>query len=114
GSNKVCTVGSAISHAGCDVYLWHNGEVNLISDGNDNSGGVVYAGMSGTGSDIFFATPTQLVAQDTDTLGDIYDARIGGGFPAPTPESSCAGEACQGSASSSPAFGAPGSRSFTG
>ena len=114
GSNKVCTVGSAISHAGCDVYLWHNGEVSLISDGNDNSGGVVYMGMSGTGADIFFATPTQLVSQDTDTLGDIYDARIDGGFPAPTPEPSCSGEACQGSAPSSPTLGASGTSSFTG
>jgi hypothetical protein len=114
GSNNACTVGPQISHAGCDVYLWHDGAVNLISDGRDTSGGVVYAGMSGTGSDIFFATPTQLVAQDTDTLGDIYDARIGGGFPAPTPEASCSGEACQGSALSSPAFGGSGTSSFAG
>ena len=52
--------------------------------------------MSATGSDIFFETRSQLVGQDTDSLGDIYDARVDGGFPAPTPEPSCAGEACQG------------------
>ena len=114
GINKACTVGAAIIHEGCDVYLWHEGTVNLISDGRDTSGGVVYAGMSGTGADIFFATPTQLVAQDTDTLGDIYDARSNGGFSAPTPEPSCSGEACQGSQAPSPASGASGTSSFAG
>jgi hypothetical protein len=84
----------------------------MISDGQDPNG-VVYAGMSATGSDVFFQTRTQLVGQDTDSLGDIYDARIGGGFPAPSPEASCSGEACQGGASSSPAFGASGTSSFT-
>jgi hypothetical protein len=113
GTNKWCGEEATHSDAGCEVYVWHDGAVNMISDGQDPAG-AVYAGMSGTGSDIFFQTRTQLVGQDTDHLGDIYDARIGGGFPAPPAESSCAGEACQGSASSSPAFGAPGTASFSG
>ena len=95
------------------MYLWHNGTVSLISDGQ--APGVTEApGMSASGSDIVFATTTRLVGQDTDNLQDIYDARIRGGFPAPPPEPSCSGEACQGSASSSPVFGTPGSQSFTG
>ena len=65
----------------------------------------MYAGMSATGSDIFFETRSQLVGQDTDSLGDIYDARVDGGFPAPTPEPSCSGEACQGTQSSAPTSG---------
>ena len=114
GPNKVCG-GAAVLDDGpdCEVYAWHNGAVNLISDGED-SGGSVYAGMSSDGSDIFFQTTTQLVGQDTDTLGDIYDARIDGGFPAPPPEPLCSGEACQGTQSSAPTFGTPGSQSFTG
>ena len=76
---------------GCQVYVWHNDTVNLVSDGQDTAA-VVYAGMSATGSDIFFQTRTPLVGQDTDTLGDIYDARIDGGFPAPSPEPSCSGK----------------------
>jgi hypothetical protein len=59
--------------------------------------------MSASGSDIFFATRTALVQQDTDELGDLYDARIDGGFPAPT-EPACSGEACQGSPSPLPSF----------
>jgi hypothetical protein len=111
GSNKSCT-NLLDDGAGCEVYVWHNGSVNMISDGQDPNG-VVYAGMSATGSDVFFQTRTQLVGQDTDTLGDIYDARIGGGFPAPSLEPSCSGESCQGNSSSAPGFGASGTSSFT-
>jgi hypothetical protein len=114
GSNKVCEATiKAADGAGCEVYVWHNGSVNLVSDGQDPNG-AVYAGMSATGSDVFFQTRTQLTGQDTDSLGDIYDARVNGGFPAPTPEPSCSGEACQGSQASAPTFAAPGTASFTG
>ena len=113
GPNTSCEGEKLADGAGCEVYVWHNGSVNMISDGQDPNG-AVYAGMSGTGSDVFFQTRAQLVGQDTDTLGDIYDARVGGGFPAPSLEPSCSGEACQGGASSSPAFGGSGTASFTG
>jgi hypothetical protein len=124
-SNRICDEATgADDGAGCEVYAWHeceraacaggeSGEVNMLSDGQDPAG-AVYAGMSATGSDIFFETRTPLVAQDTDTLGDIYDARIDGGFPAPTPEPACSGEACQGSQSAAPTFSAPGTASFSG
>jgi hypothetical protein len=52
--------------------------------------------MSASGSDVFFSTHTQLVQQDTDSLRDVFDARVDGGFPAPAPEPSCSGEGCQG------------------
>ncbi|HEY5045614.1 MAG TPA: hypothetical protein VII53_07135 [Solirubrobacteraceae bacterium] len=125
GANTSCNNESpADSGAGCEVYVWHEcsteacgdgntGEVAMVSDGQ-NPKGTVYLGMSATGSDVFFQTPAQLVPADTDQLGDIYDARIDGGFPAPSPEASCSGEACQGTQSSSPTFGTPGSQSFTG
>jgi hypothetical protein len=112
GPNTSCEGLKLADGAGCEVYAWHNGSVNMISDGQDPNG-AVYAGMSGTGSDIFFQTRAQLVGQDTDSLGDIYDARIGGGFPPPTPEPSCSGEACQGGASPPPVFGASGTSSLT-
>jgi hypothetical protein len=100
--------------SGSQLYLWHNGEVHLISGGAAGEAVTEPPGMSANGSDIVFSTTTQLVAQDKDKLQDIYDARIDGGFPAPTPEPSCAGEACQGSPSSAPTFGALGTQSFTG
>jgi hypothetical protein len=117
GAAESCAAGTVDAMGpGCEVYLWHecprdcadgdSGEVNMISDGQDPTD-VIYAGMSATASDIFFQTRTQLVGQDTDELGDIYDARIDGGFPSPEPEPSCTGEACQGTQSLSPTFKTP-------
>ena len=118
------TPDEAASSAGCAVYLWHecaggrcadgeSGVTNLISDGNGPAEDG-FAVISGSGSDIFFETSSELVGQDSDELGDIYDARIDGGFPAPAPEPSCSGEACQPGPSAPPSFGSTGTSSFTG
>lgn len=82
-----------------NVYLWHEGTLSLISDGHTQEKVAREQGLVGidaTGQNIFFVTPAPLVAQDKDELSDLYDARIGGGFPAPVAEPSCAGEECQG------------------
>jgi WD40-like Beta Propeller Repeat len=84
-----------------NVYLWHNGAVSMISDGRDPEG-ATDAVISASGADVFFETRERLVAQDIDALGDIYDARIDGGFPAPTKEASCSGESCQGTVPAAP------------
>jgi hypothetical protein len=91
-----------------DLYLWHNGVVSLISDGESPRGvdaGLPFVGISASGSDIFFLTRSRLVGQDTDQLQDLYDARVDGGFPAPAQALSCTGEewTCQGGAGESPA-----------
>jgi hypothetical protein len=55
---------------------------------SDPTGGVEdqFLGTSVSGSDVFLSTPSRLVASDTDNLADVYDARVGGGFPvSPTP-----------------------------
>jgi hypothetical protein len=65
-----------------DVYEWENGTVSLISDGRSATGAVL-GGTTLTGNDVFFTTLATLVPQDTDGFDDIYDARVGGGFPAP-------------------------------
>jgi hypothetical protein len=102
-----------------DVYEWHNGTVGMISDGHAPHGVgseiTPVAAMSASGSDIFFATPTALVGQDTDVLGDVYDARTGGGFPRPAFGPSCPSESeegCQGKESAPPSFGSAASSSF--
>jgi hypothetical protein len=89
-----------------NVYLWHDGKVSMISA----EGGASPA-ISSSGSDIFFETGTRLVGQDTDVQTDIYDARVGGGFPAPA-QPSCSGDACQGSPSPLPSFGPSASSLF--
>jgi hypothetical protein len=119
-----------------DVYEWHctkpcahpasEGEVHMISDGRDPLGvlsereqvatgngqetrskAADQVGMSASGSDVFFSTHSQLVQQDTDSLRDVYDARVDGGFPAPAAEPSCSGEGCQGPRTTAPAFPDP-------
>jgi hypothetical protein len=49
----------------------------------------VFLGSSADGSNVYFATPTQLVTTDTDKLRDVYDARVDGGIPAPPVELPC-------------------------
>jgi DNA-binding beta-propeller fold protein YncE len=94
-------------HGGLNnVYEWHDGNVYLISDGTDSQAASGFSatgliGIDASGANVFFTTADRLVGQDTDEVRDIYDARIDGGFPAPTPAPSCSGEGCQGPLSSS-------------
>jgi hypothetical protein len=97
-----------------NVYEWQNGHVYLLSDGQDThtilgSSAVTLIGANASGSDVFFTTSDSLVPTDTDTQQDIYDAREGGGFPAPVSPAGCQGEACQGPESPPPLFTVPGS-----
>lgn len=68
---------------GEDVYEWEGGKNSLISDGTSTTGSFL-GGTTPTGNDVFFTTRTQLVPRDTDGYFDIYDARVGGGFPPST------------------------------
>jgi hypothetical protein len=98
-----------------NVYVYERGRVFLISDGRAPAGSFVQGVQVGpTGGDVLFRTPDSLVAQDTDLLSDIYDARIGGGFPAPAAPQMCSGEGCQGPVSASPVIGVPASETFAG
>jgi hypothetical protein len=90
------------------VYEYRAGQVSLISDGQVGSN-TSLIGMDGSGADVFFGTTDQLVAQDGDTQMDVYDARIGGGFPAPAPPPACQGEGCRGGLASVPLFSSPAS-----
>jgi hypothetical protein len=85
-----------------NVYEWHQGpgesegKVSLISSGS-GSQPVTEAVISADGRNVFFVTSQGLVAQDTDGAPDVYDARLGEGFPAQAPPpQECSGDACQG------------------
>jgi hypothetical protein len=97
-----------------DVYVWHEGRVWLISTGlsqTDDENPVV----SQTGRDVFFETTQSILPQDSDGLLDIYDARIGGGFPVPPVSAGgCSGDTCQGPPSVPSLLGAPASATFSG
>jgi Tol biopolymer transport system component len=96
-----------------NVYAYRDGRVHLISDGRVSLR-VTAIGIDPSGTDIFFRTANALVPQDRDTSSDVYDARLGGGFAAPTEPSACGGESCQGSLVSAPPVAPPGSATFTG
>lgn len=85
-----------------DVYEWHQqagageGRVSLVSSGSSDENDQD-ALISPSGRDIFFLTSQGLVPQDTDGAQDVYDARLGGGFPqTPAERQPCSGDACQG------------------
>ncbi len=92
-----------------NAYEWHmepgwsEGRVSLVSSGSDQEpvgvaeGGSTNIVITPSGKDIFFVTTQGLLPQDTDGVADIYDARLGEGFPAaPAPSRPCSGDACQG------------------
>jgi hypothetical protein len=72
-----------------DVYEWREGELRLVSPGNtaDNSW---YSGNSVSGRDVFIWTSARIDPREIDDADfDIYDARIGGGFPPPVVTQPC-------------------------
>ncbi len=90
--------------ASSDVYEWRRDGVDgcgrvqgclaLITNGIDGTQNVLL-GTDPSGTDVFIATHSQLVPTDTDQSGDVYDARIGGGFPPPAPRPiECEGDEC--------------------
>jgi hypothetical protein len=98
-------VGSCVRAAGC---------VSLISPGTGSVDSNFLA-MDESGSNVFFTTREPLVPADTDQLIDLYDARVGGGFPGEyeAAVSECSGEACQ-PGSSSPQVPGPATSGFEG
>jgi hypothetical protein len=74
-----------------DVYEWHEGHVSLLTSGTSPSNSF-FLDNSSSGGDVFFATKDDLGGEDLDGSYDVYDARVGGGFPVSTPPPGCSGE----------------------
>jgi hypothetical protein len=114
-----------------DVYEWEEdgagsctearGCVSLISSGEDSSNSYffdssAYVNASGEtveGGNVFFGTQARLVPQDTDDEGDLYDARIDGGFAPVRSVGPCEGDACD-NPPPAPIDQTPGSLTFSG
>jgi hypothetical protein len=86
-----------------DVYSWRDGQVSLISAGAQGGSPV---GITPSGRDIFFETAAPVLPADRDLIGDIYTARVGGGFT-PRPPVACSGDGCQGLLSDAPGLAGP-------
>jgi hypothetical protein len=86
-----------------DVYQWEAvgkgdcnrslGCISLISSGRSPEG-ATFIDASEDGSDAFFTTDASLVGEDPAAV-DLYDARIGGGFPEAPKPIACVADACQ-------------------
>lgn len=88
--------------------------VQLLSSGRDAADSYVLD-ASASGDDVFVLTREQLVGWDVDQSYDLYDARVGGGFPEPpAPPAPCAGEACRGVPRAPPPLATVGSGAFVG
>jgi hypothetical protein len=113
-----------------NVYEYREGNVYLISAGEDR--GLEEAvfgedffqpgeerngrllGISGSGTDVFFAATGALVPADGDSQADWYSARADGGFPGQVASVGCSGEECHGPPSANPSLPFAGSSSQPG
>jgi hypothetical protein len=100
-----------------DIYEWHDGVVRLITNGLTQYPGSTQpnpVGASADGHDFLFQDMTPLTWEAHDSSYQVYDVRIGGGFPQPTPAPPCEGDQCQGSPPRPPLLPDPGSASLRG
>jgi hypothetical protein len=107
-----------------DVYEWEadgtgacgtaGGCVYLISSGRSGAPSHFLA-AGPDGADVFFLTREDLGNEHGDGALALYDARVGGGFPAPAPSSQpCAGDECRAQPAGAPPAVVVASVTFTG
>jgi hypothetical protein len=99
-----------------DVYEYDvpTGTLHLITNGTELSDSY-FMDASPSGSDVLILTRAQLVAADIDGSYDLYDVRVGGGFPEPPPPSPpCSADSCQGPQPPLPQVPSTASSLFTG
>jgi hypothetical protein len=120
GARVFFTTGEALvaddSNGSNDAYEYDvaTGQVRLISSGKSPSDSY-FLDATASGDDVYFATRERLIGWDTDTSYDLYDARVGGGFPDPEQAApGCLGAACQGPPSPPPGAAPVGSSAFDG
>lgn len=114
--------GSETSVSG-DIYEWRadgvdgcahlQGCLALLTNGQ---GGYLnlLLGSAEEGDDVFIYTSSQLVPQDSDRAGDIYDVRVDGGTPPPPPRPvECENAACS-TPLAAPIDATPASLTFSG
>lgn len=100
-------------HGDAYEYDVATGRAHLISSGTDPADSYLME-TTPSGSDVFFLTREQLVGWDRDQSYDLYDARVGGGFPEPVAARAECSDTCQGQPPAAPGLGALGSSLFRG
>jgi hypothetical protein len=104
-----------------DVYEWERAGtgscgqesncIYLISS-NLSSEDAFLLDASASGNDVFFTTRAQLVPADRNENVDLYDARVGGGFPPAA--GGCSGAGCNGAPPMPPTLPLPATATFEG
>jgi hypothetical protein len=86
-------------------YMWREGELYLLPGTSRTESSLRQAdanlrapAVSHDGSSVAFEAIAQVLPQDGDVVGDVYVARVGGGFAQPAPPAPCPvlGGGCQG------------------
>src|SRR5271154_3034406 len=99
--------------AGCPVATSRYGGCVFLLSGANRSDLSFLVDASASGGDVFFTHRGQLgQAGDADHKTDLYDARVGGGFPVVS--LACTGTGCQGVPPAPPIFATPSSVTFSG
>jgi hypothetical protein len=99
-----------------DVYSFDGDQLTLISAGKGD-GDSQFAEATPDGKNVFFTTTDQLVGRDTDTLVDVYDARVGGGLAAQNPppdRGECIRDDCKATPNAGPELPFGGSEGLNG
>jgi hypothetical protein len=102
---------------GRNLYEWERGQVYLLYATEETRAAAHILDSSASGDDVFFTSTKRLAPTDVDNSLDVYDLRVGGGFPAPAPSPiPCdpAADQCQGTPTPTPAAPSPASASFSG
>ena len=96
-------VGAGSSNSASPDFISASGGCLALISSGKSSDETYLLDAGGSGRDVFFATRSVLTGWDTNENYDVYDARVGGGFPEPPPAAiPCEGEACP-----APPTGAP-------
>ena len=120
GSHVFFSTGEALvpedKNEAVDAYEYdiETGQQRLLSSGRGETASL-FANASTDGREVAFVTHQALVGRDVDTLADIYEARVDGGFveppPPPTP---CVGDGCRGVIPAAPQDPSPSTPRFSG
>lgn len=103
-----------------DVYEWHDGKTSLISDGVSDFPASAFGlpavrGVTAGGRDVFYSiVDPGRTGYEQDGVGNLYDARVDGGFPVPTAPVHCSEESCQGPLQAAPGLRQAGSAELHG
>jgi hypothetical protein len=89
-----------------------NGGCVFLLSGGLSTEEAVFIDADAEGQNVFFTSRARLAPEDQNEQVDVYDARVGGGFP--HLESACTSTGCQGVPPAPPAFATPASTTFSG